>query len=116
MATPADSYLIEALAGAGPELHVPQGWPLAVQGDRSTTAYVVLAGTLVVSRDGQEVGRIGPGELAGELGLLRNQPRNATLVAATPVRVMALDRDTFQAHRRTTPALRDHLERTHSIR
>lgn len=111
-----DSDLTRALAGAGPHLRIPQGWPLAVEGDRSATAYVVLAGTLVATRDGEELGRIGPGELAGELGLLRDEPRNATLTAATPVEVIAMDRDAFDLHRRTVPALRDHLERTHSIR
>ena len=111
-----DSHLPTVLAAAGPRLHVPAGWPLAVQGDRSTTAYVVLSGTLVVTRDGEEVGRINPGELAGELGLLREEPRNATVTALTPVEVIAMDAASFETHRRTVPALRDHLERAHSLR
>lgn len=109
-------FLPVALAHAGPHLTVPVGWPLVVEGDHSTAAYVVVAGTLVVTRGGQEIGRVGPGELAGELGLLRDEPRNASLTAATPVEVIAMDDNSFEYHRRSLPALRDHLERTHAIR
>ncbi|HUG86557.1 MAG TPA: cyclic nucleotide-binding domain-containing protein [Euzebya sp.] len=116
MSATTDSYLPTVLAYAGPRLHVPRGWPLAFQGDRSTTAYVVLSGTLKVTRDGQEIGRINPGELAGELGLLRGEPRNATMIALTPVEVIAMDEASFDMHRRTVPALRAALERTHSLR
>lgn len=111
-----DPYLPAVLASAGPHLQVPQGWPLVTQGDASAVAYVVISGTLLVTRDGEEIGRIGPGELAGELGLLRGEPRNASITAATPVEVIAMDRTSFETHRQVVPALRDHLERTHSIR
>ncbi|CAN5348636.1 hypothetical protein BH23ACT9_BH23ACT9_21660 [soil metagenome] len=116
MVTPADAYLPTALAHAGPRLQVPAGWPLAVEGDKGVVAYVVLAGTLTVTRDGEEIGRIGPGELAGELALLRQERRNATLTAATPVEVIALDEDSFAYHREHVSALRAHLERADEIR
>lgn len=110
------NHLPTVLAHAGPRLSVPCGWTLARQGERSTSAFVVLSGTLAVTRDGDEIGRINPGELAGELGMLRNQPRNATMTALTPVEVIVMDDASFELHRRTVPALRDHLERTHLLR
>ncbi|MGI9015589.1 MAG: cyclic nucleotide-binding domain-containing protein [Euzebya sp.] len=116
MVTSTDSYLPTVLAHAGPHLQVPVGWPLTCEGDRGMTAYVVVSGTLIASREGQQIGRIGPGELAGELALLRGERRNATLTAVTPVEVIALDAQSFEAHRRTCAALRDHLDRVHQLR
>jgi CRP-like cAMP-binding protein len=116
MPSPADHHLPTVLAHAGPHLRVPAGWPLTVEGDRGTTAYVVVAGTIVASRDGRELGRIGPGELAGELALLRGERRNATMVAVTDVEVIALDVRAFDRLRAHCPALRDHLARADQLR
>ncbi len=109
-------YLPTVLAHAGPHLTMPAGWPLACEGDRGTTAYVVVRGTLTVTRDGKEIGTIGPGELAGELAVLRGERRNATMVAATPVEVIALDQASFALHRRCCPALEAHLDRADQLR
>jgi CRP/FNR family transcriptional regulator, cyclic AMP receptor protein len=116
MSAPTDPYLPSALAHAGPRLHVPTGWPLSVEGDRGVTAYLVMSGTLRVHRDGQDIARIGPGELAGERALLEGTARNASLTAITPVEVVALDEASFDYHRRTVPALRDHLDRAVAVR
>ena len=116
MASPTDQHLPTVLAHAGPHLSVPEGWPLAVQGDLGTTAYVVVSGTLLATRDGEEIGRVGPGELAGELALIRGERRNATLTAITPVTVIALDRDAFDRHRDSVEALRQHLDRDDALR
>ncbi len=116
MSATSDQYLPAVLAHAGPHLTVPQGWPLACEGDVGSTAYVVIRGTLLAQRDGREIGRIGPGELAGELALLRGERRNASLTAATPVEVIALDAAAFALHRERCPALQAHLDRADLLR
>ncbi len=116
MPSSSDQYLPTVLAHAGPHLTVPTGWLLTRQGDQGKSAYVVVSGTLIVSRDGEEIGRIGPGELAGELALLRGERRNASMVAATSVEVIALDADSFARCRAHSPALRDHLARADQLR
>jgi CRP-like cAMP-binding protein len=47
--------------------------------------------------DGQEVNRLGPGSFFGEVALIRDQPRNATVRALGDVRCFVLHKDDFQA-------------------
>ncbi len=65
------------------------------QGEDGDCFYVVDSGTLTVHADGREVARIGPGDCFGEIALLRGTPRIATVTAAEPVSLYALDREDF---------------------
>jgi CRP-like cAMP-binding protein len=61
---------------------------------------VLLEGrVLVVKRDAdgrdQTIAEVGPGGVLGEMSLLHEQPRSATVRAAQPLRVFAMDRGTF---------------------
>lgn len=77
------------------ESHLEQvdaGQALVTTGSPPRQLYVILAGTAVVRRDGRTVGRLGLGEVVGELGVLCDAPRNADVVAETPLEVLGLDR------------------------
>ena len=63
-------------------------------GDR---AYLVADGELVAERAGREVGRIGRGGVVGEIALLQDTPRTATVRALTATRVLGIGRDEFLA-------------------
>lgn len=62
---------------------------------RGSTMFLVAAGELIVSRDGIEVARCRRGDYFGEVALLFDQPRNATVVADRDVVLYELDRDVF---------------------
>ncbi|MGH2410785.1 MAG: cyclic nucleotide-binding domain-containing protein [Chloroflexota bacterium] len=71
------------------------------QGSEGDQFFIVVDGEVdVVSEkpDGSEevLGTLGPGESFGEAALLLNSPRTATVRARTPLRVLALDRTTFE--------------------
>ena len=70
------------------------------QGDAADRFYLVDAGSYRVTkaRDGAEpavVNELGPGDVFGEIGLLRDVPRTATVTAATDGILYALDGDAF---------------------
>jgi len=52
--------------------------------------YIVVSGTLGVHADGTRVMSLGVGDCFGEMGILNNVPRNATVVADTPVACLSL--------------------------
>jgi CRP-like cAMP-binding protein len=53
--------------------------------------FVVIDGTLEVSRDGEgNLAEVGAGQVVGEIALLSNQPRSATVSAGSPVRVLRI--------------------------
>ncbi len=78
------------LAAFATETSAAEGQILMKQGDYSTELIAVEEGTADVVRDGQVVASVGPGDLIGEMGLLQREPRNADVVATSPMRLMKL--------------------------
>jgi len=71
------------------------GERLIAQGEAGDSFFAVGSGQFDVVRDGSRIAAIGPGEHFGEIALLTDQPRNATVIAHTPARVFELDREGF---------------------
>jgi MFS family permease len=86
---------LEGLAGSLNPATVPAGTVLIRQGDPGDTYYAIAAGELDVRQDGHLLHRCGRGEGVGEIALLRDVPRVATVVAHTAATVYTLDREPF---------------------
>lgn len=86
---------LEGLAAALTPVTVPEGTTLIRQGDPGDAYYAIAAGELDVSQDGHPLGRCGRGEGVGEIALLRDVPRTATVVARTDATIYKLDREPF---------------------
>jgi Na+/melibiose symporter-like transporter len=88
---------IEHLASSLVPIHVSAGEDVFRQGQSGDRFYIVKSGEVVVSVDGEPVNRLGPGGYFGEIALLRDVPRTATVAAETETELLALERDEFIA-------------------
>jgi CRP-like cAMP-binding protein len=58
--------------------------------------YVIRSGSVEVERDGQHLARLGTGDAFGEIALLLDQPRSATVTTVEPTRLLALEAHDFR--------------------
>jgi hypothetical protein len=86
---------LERLATGLVPVRIPPTTVLVRQGDPGDRFYLVASGTARVSVDGREVARLGEGDFFGEIALLRDVPRTATVSALTELELYALERDDF---------------------
>jgi len=66
------------------------------QGDVGMECFLVLEGEAGIFAGGQHVATIGPGSVVGEMALIGHKPRNATVTAQTPMRLLAFDISSFK--------------------
>ncbi|XP_062268929.1 cGMP-dependent protein kinase 1-like isoform X2 [Platichthys flesus] len=66
------------------------------EGDDGSTVYVLEEGKVEVSKQGKTICSIGPGKVFGELAILYNCTRTATVTALTDIKLWAIDRQGFQ--------------------
>jgi CRP-like cAMP-binding protein len=78
------------LAAFATETSAAEGQILVKQGDYSVELIAIEEGTADVIRDGKTIASLGPGDLIGEMGLLEHRPRNADVIARTPMRLIKL--------------------------
>ena len=78
------------LAAFASETSVAEGQILMKQGDYSVELIAIEEGSADVIRDGQKIASLGKGDLIGEMGLFERRPRNADVIATSPMRVLKL--------------------------
>jgi CRP-like cAMP-binding protein/Zn-dependent protease len=79
----------------GAWVNIPPGETIIEQGEAGEAFYAIRSGRMEVLKDDVEVGTVGPGSYVGEVALLLDVPRTATVRALTPVRAYRLDREGF---------------------
>jgi MFS family permease len=90
-----DVLMLEALAGTCERRSIEPGTHLVAQGEMGTNYFLLEAGCVDVVIDGKRVRRMGPGESFGEIALVRNMPRTATVTAVDRVDVLTIERTPF---------------------
>ena len=92
---PAPAPALEAAAGALVDARMPAGTVVIREGDVGDRFWVVASGELDVVQGGRDIACLGPGASFGELALIRDIPRTASVIARTDVDLYWLDRATF---------------------
>jgi hypothetical protein len=93
--SPLSPPVLEQLAARLTPVHANAGEELIRRGDHGDRFYVVDKGEVEILVEGEPPRREGEGTYFGEIALLRDVPRTATVVAATDADLFALDRDDF---------------------
>ncbi len=103
-----DEQLAE-LAKHSEAVNVPASWAFILEGMPGDCCYVVLEGTVSVTRAGEEIRRVEAGALVGELALIDERPRSATCVAVTACKLLQIDASEFNGWLQQRPEIRDRL-------
>jgi Cyclic nucleotide-binding domain len=90
--------VLERLAGGATPVSVAPFQAVVTQGETGNQLFYVIAeGRAAVEIDDAESRELGPGDFFGEIALLRDVPRTATVRAVDPLRLYAIERDDFIA-------------------
>jgi CRP/FNR family cyclic AMP-dependent transcriptional regulator len=91
------------------EVNLSEGQVLFEEGSIPYEMFMIEEGTAEVSVDGAPVGRIGPGDVVGEIALLRLQRRMATVRVTTPIRAVTVSAEDLQLIEDEMPEIARHL-------
>ena len=97
MFSPLTPATVEGLARKLTRVAVPAGEVILQEGGESDRFFVIESGLVEVTGAGKVLRREGPGEFFGEIGLLRDVPRTATITAVEDTVLQALGRSDFLA-------------------
>ena len=96
---------LDVIATHADEVDVPAGKVLTKQGDLGDEFFVIESGSAEVARDGEVINELGPGDFFGEMALLKDDRRNATVTATTPMELIVMTRSSFRSIDRAMPEL-----------
>lgn len=100
---------LEEVAQLGEPVDAQPGAVLIDQGDVGLECFLVLEGEAGISSGGEHVATIGPGTVVGEMALIGHRPRNATVVAHSPMRLLSFDIAAFKRVLDDMPQARDYI-------
>ena len=96
---------LQKIASLADELDLGEGATLIREGERGREFIVIAQGTVRVTRNGKQLRELGAGDFIGEIALVADVPRTATVKATSPVRLLVV----------TDRALRGLLEQMPSL-
>jgi CRP-like cAMP-binding protein len=100
---------LQHIANLAAEVSVPEGKELVREGDYSYDLLAIEEGTAEVTRDGDRVAELGPGDVIGEMGVLERAQRSATVVATSPMLLVTLTSWDVRRLRKSAPDAVEHL-------
>jgi cAMP-dependent protein kinase regulator len=96
---------LKLLAQQTDEIDVEAGKVLSREGDFGHEFFVIESGTAAVTRDGAAIRELQEGDFFGELALLDEDRRTATVTATSPMELVVMTRANFRALDRAMPAV-----------
>jgi CRP/FNR family cyclic AMP-dependent transcriptional regulator len=88
---------------------VPEGKVIVKEGEYANTFMAIEEGTAKVTRDGEHVGDLGPGDIFGEVGLIEKEKRTATVEATSRVRLIKIENWELQRMKKKLPRVYEQI-------
>jgi len=98
---------LAAVAEQAGEVSVTAGSVLAREGDVGDKFFVIESGTAEVTRGGEPVAKLGAGDFFGEIALIREERRTATVTATSPMVLIVMTGSSFRSLDSSIPELRE---------
>ena len=102
---------LRSIAPFAEETSVPEGEQLVREGDFSYELIGIEEGTAQVTRGGDRVADLGPGDFFGEIGVMERGLRTATVVATSPMRLITLTRWELRRMEKEMPEALEEIRR-----
>ena len=87
---------LNEVASIADEIDLREGKELTVEGQPGREFFVIIEGDAAVRQGEREINRLGAGDFFGEIALVEDRPRTATVVAETPVRALVITDRSFR--------------------
>jgi CRP/FNR family transcriptional regulator, cyclic AMP receptor protein len=79
------------------EIDLPEGKTLMREGDRGREFFVLVDGNAEVRKQGRKLNSLGTGDFFGEIALVSQRPRTATVTTTSPVRALVVTEQSFRS-------------------
>lgn len=96
---------LDLLSRSMDEVDLPEGRELASEGTFAYEFFIIEEGTARVTRGGEQVGELGPGDYFGEIALLDSERRTATVTTTSPMAAIVMTGYEFRAMERDQPKI-----------
>ena len=96
---------LQRIASLADELDLGDGATLIREGERGREFIVIAEGTVNVTRNGKQLRELGAGNFIGEIALVADVPRTATVTATSPVRLLVVTDRAFRGLLEQMPSI-----------
>ena len=96
---------LQRIASLADELDLGDGATLIREGERGREFIVIAEGTVHVTRNGKQLRELGAGDFIGEIALVADVPRTATVTATSPVRLLVVTDRAFRGLLEQMPSI-----------
>ena len=96
---------LQRIASLADELDLGDGATLIREGERGREFIVIADGTVKVTRNGRQLRELGAGDFIGEIALVADVPRTATVTATSPVRLLVVTDRAFRGLLEQLPSI-----------
>lgn len=96
----------------GTPVHLPAHWALLWERTPADKAYLIVDGEVVVRKGKEEIARLGPGDVIGEMAIVEHKLRSASVVSVTELDVIHFTREAVEELLDEVPAFGEAIRRT----